>query len=150
MDSHPPHPLANLTLDQKEAMIEEFRLWRGLEPHENVCPDCGASGVKTYPSTSAWRGGPGGSALSSGVCDECWGSGTPDRPGPNLRALVALQEEVERLRTVCRAAAEEIESHLDAHRDSEGYAPQALLNALHGRTKTTYSHFSTDANSTSL
>lgn len=52
----------------------------------NACRDCGGFGVKTYPSTSTWRGGIGGQMMTNGVCDKCWGSGDADRKWPSHRA----------------------------------------------------------------
>lgn len=39
------------------------------------CTVCRGMGVILYPSTSKWRGGIGGSAITRGICDHCWGSG---------------------------------------------------------------------------
>lgn len=64
----------------RDTMLERFLSWRGVE---NVCEGrngCGGSGTKTYASTATWRGGAGGQALTSAVCDQCWGSGDKSRP----------------------------------------------------------------------
>lgn len=68
---------------------EEFRRmaldWRGID---NPCKGCGGSGVRVYGSTSTWRGGIGGQAMTHGVCDTCWGSGETN-PWVNLKKLEA-------------------------------------------------------------
>ena len=64
--------------------------WRGLDPDlNNICRTCGGSGVKTYGSSSTWRGGYSGQVVTRDVCDRCWGSGDIDRPGANLRKALA-------------------------------------------------------------
>ena len=67
---------------------EQLLRWRQIDPElDKVCRDCGGSGVKTYSSTATWRGGVGGQALTSDVCDRCWGSGCENRPWTDLRRL---------------------------------------------------------------
>lgn len=61
--------------------------WRGVE-HGCECLACGGAGVKSYPSTSTWRGGIGGQAFTTDVCDKCWGSGDRNNAWPSHRALV--------------------------------------------------------------
>ncbi len=51
------------------------------------CKACGGGGTRCYGSTSTWRGGIAGQAMTWGTCDVCWGSGRTDAPGPNLREL---------------------------------------------------------------
>ncbi len=58
---------------------------RGLESG-HICDRCGGLGVRDYASTSTWRGGPGGSAMTRDVCDQCWGSGSDD-PWPSHREM---------------------------------------------------------------
>lgn len=69
---------------------EKWMRWmlqhRGVE---EACKKCGGSGKVMYGSTSTWRGGIGGSAMTSGVCDSCWGSGCLLRKGTDLRQLEA-------------------------------------------------------------
>ncbi len=52
--------------------------------------------------------------------------------------LPPVLAEVERLTALCVAAADEIEEHIDAHRDGDGYGPESLLNGLRGRTTPHY------------
>lgn len=56
---------------------------------DNPCFACHGYGVKTYGSTSIWRGGIGGQAMTPGICNACWGSGDPDRPWMNLKVAEA-------------------------------------------------------------
>lgn len=64
--------------------------WRDLDREANdICKACGGSGMLVYGSTSTWRGGIGGSAMTRGVCDKCWGSGDIAKPWTNLRNLPA-------------------------------------------------------------
>lgn len=53
----------------------------------STCPKCLGDGEILYPSTSTWRGGIGGSAITEGTCDRCWGTGNHKQPGQNLRKL---------------------------------------------------------------
>ena len=61
--------------------------WRGVE-HGCECLACGGAGVRSYPSTSTWRGGIGGQAFTTDVCDKCWGSGDRNNAWPSHRAPV--------------------------------------------------------------
>jgi hypothetical protein len=64
--------------------------WMDMCAMRNIgspCPKCSGYGVRTYASTATWMGGVGGQALTSGICDSCWGSGDTNRPWLNLREL---------------------------------------------------------------
>lgn len=52
------------------------------------CQRCDGYGYRAYGSTSTWRGGAGGQAITSDVCDQCWGSGRSDRPHGSLRRIL--------------------------------------------------------------
>jgi hypothetical protein len=52
-----------------------------------ACPQCYGEGRRSYPSTATWRGGCGGQAFTTDVCDTCWGTGRTDRRGADLRAI---------------------------------------------------------------
>lgn len=52
-----------------------------------ACEPCHGLGVRAYGSTATWRGSAGGMAITSDVCDRCWGSGNADRPWPSHRNL---------------------------------------------------------------
>lgn len=66
-----------------EEFLERFLEWRGIE---KACASCGGSGYVAYGSTATWRGGIGGQAITTDVCDKCWGSGNADKPWPSWRA----------------------------------------------------------------
>jgi DnaJ-class molecular chaperone len=56
---------------------------------DEVCKACRGTGEQTYGSTSTWRGGIGGAALTTDVCDQCWGSGDTKNPWYDIRAAEA-------------------------------------------------------------
>lgn len=74
---------------RNEREYENFLHWRGVstELGDKPCKKCNGSGLCTYSSTSTWHGGIGGQALTSAVCDLCWGSGKENKPWANLREL---------------------------------------------------------------
>ena len=72
------------------ATIEELMEWRGIE---KPCARCDGTGWHVYGSTSTWRGGIGGHAMTPDVCDACWGSGDAGHPWTDLRALEAKHRE---------------------------------------------------------
>jgi hypothetical protein len=88
---HEDRPIDQLARDIGTDRIEYARHY-GF----NLCGECMGAGIKGYSDTTTWRGGIGGQAMTSGVCDKCWGSGIHERPGVNLRTLsyvaVALRE----------------------------------------------------------
>lgn len=69
--------------DYRRRLFQEFLEARGVE---SPCKECGGLGVRAYSSTSTWRGGIGGQAITNGVCDDCWGSGDSSRKWPSWRA----------------------------------------------------------------
>lgn len=75
-----------VVISMKTFTYEELRQtaldWRGLN-EEFVCEECSGSGVKVYGNTSTYHGGIGGSSITMGVCDHCWGSGDKHRPWPS-------------------------------------------------------------------
>ena len=67
---------------------EEFMTWMWESRNINApCAECSGFGVKTYGSTSTWRGGIGGRMITSGVCDRCWGTGDEDNRGVSYRQI---------------------------------------------------------------
>lgn len=70
---------------------------------DSPCPTCSGAGVAVYGSTSTWHGGIGGQAMTSGVCDKCWGSGDAERPWPSWRTIARERERVARLEGALRA-----------------------------------------------
>jgi len=73
-------------MDRIEELYWEFLSMRGVEK-DDVCGSCNGLGVKTYASTSTWRRGIGGQAITNDVCDSCWGSGRKSVTWANLRKL---------------------------------------------------------------
>lgn len=69
---------------QRESTWRDFIEQRGVE---TPCGKCSGLGVCAYGSTATWSGGIGGQAMTSGICDKCWGSGDATRPWLNLRTL---------------------------------------------------------------
>ncbi len=54
---------------------------------DSRCPDCHATGIKTYGNSTTWVGGIGGQALTPAICDRCWGSGDLLTPGTDLKEI---------------------------------------------------------------
>lgn len=80
-----PEPLIMLTLDTIPGEAKAIAAaWAGV-----ACKPCGGFGERIYGSTSTWRGGASGQAMTAGVCDKCWGTGRTDKSGPNLRQLTS-------------------------------------------------------------
>ena len=73
---------------EKLSALEIMQEMRGIAP-ENACMSCSGAGSKLYGSSATWHGGIGGQAVTSDVCDVCWGSGDRTRPWTNLRTLSA-------------------------------------------------------------
>lgn len=71
--------------------------WRGLTL-ETACKRCRGAGVRAYGSTATWRGGVGGQAITSDVCDGCWGSGDANNRWPSHRIAAALGQPEQRER----------------------------------------------------
>ena len=82
-------------LDREEHLIAAAR-----NPHQHeygVCQKCGGVGSFMYGNTSTWREGCGGSAMTTGVCNKCWGSGSEERPWKSWRVIEAEWRNVDRL-----------------------------------------------------
>lgn len=73
-------------MTRRDWTIEDICDLRGIEP-ETICRQCGGRGSTMYSNTSTWHHGVGGSAITSDVCDQCWGSGDEARPWTNLRQM---------------------------------------------------------------
>lgn len=74
--------------------VSVFRAWRMIEGPS--CEACHGSGKRVYGSTSTWMGGIGGAAMTTDVCDRCWGSGTQGRKGADLRILHSELDQLRR------------------------------------------------------
>lgn len=71
--------------EAEDRASEDFKRRRGIRG--TPCDKCGGWGARAYGSTSLWRGGTGGQAITTGICDKCWGSGDAEFPGIDLRML---------------------------------------------------------------
>jgi hypothetical protein len=78
------HDLIEEAVGERNKHYLEFIFMRGVD---YICPECSGLGVKTYPSTATWRGGIGGAAMTTDICNECWGSGDKYKHWVDLRAL---------------------------------------------------------------
>ncbi len=92
-DAHHGGSLIRALLDEIERLRNEReRVERDLIEmrigNATPCEPCHGLGVRAYGSTATWRGGAGGMAITSDVCDRCWGSGNADRPWPSHRHLL--------------------------------------------------------------
>jgi hypothetical protein len=73
-----------LPSDARELNYFQILEERGVE---YMCGECSGLGVKGYGSTATWHGGVGGQAMTSGVCDHCWGSGDHYKKWPSHRVF---------------------------------------------------------------
>tara|TARA_R100001079_G_C4450640_1_gene153554 strand:- start:2373 stop:3140 length:768 start_codon:yes stop_codon:yes gene_type:complete len=73
----------------KTLTVREFLAWRGVV---TPCPSCAGMGTMLYGSTSTWRGGLGGAAMTYDVCRVCWGTGDANRKGTDLEKVTELLE----------------------------------------------------------
>ena len=87
----------SLTSAQRRAAFDDILSCRGIHYPEMACQECQGLGVTVYGDTSTWRGGVGGQAFTSDVCDKCWGSGQKDRPWPSHRRFFQMERELARL-----------------------------------------------------
>jgi len=60
-----------------------------------ACQRCQGYGYRAYGSTATWRGGIGGQAITTDVCDVCWGSGRHDVKHGDQRQLRSLLRAVD-------------------------------------------------------
>lgn len=76
-------------MSEKLYTFRDLLDWRGIETQ---CDRCSGSGRIVYGSTSTWRGGIGGQAMTGDVCNKCWGSGDEGHPWTNLKRVAAMQQ----------------------------------------------------------
>lgn len=93
--------------DGHRLLIEE----RGVR---DVCNDCDGLGTKSYGSTATWRGGVGGQAFTTDVCNKCWGSGDSGRKWPSHSEIQSLRERLAKAREEARNQARESLSVIEA------------------------------------
>ena len=88
--------LSRLKVKYKALREEFFKVSPSSRFYEieegDFCPECNGSGYKLYGSTATWRGGVGGMAMTTSVCDHCWGSGSKSSPWPSWRKYEALEK----------------------------------------------------------
>jgi peptidoglycan hydrolase CwlO-like protein len=79
--------------EEVERLKKELDLHRDNPPHLegmlNPCKKCWGLGRRAYGNTTGWRGGIGGQAITTDVCDFCWGTGDLDRKGRDVRKFEA-------------------------------------------------------------
>lgn len=77
--------------------LDQFLRSRGVHA---PCAKCRGLGSFLYGSTSTWRGGMGGCAMTWDVCDTCWGSGDAEKTWTDIRQLEAEQDRQVRIRAM--------------------------------------------------
>ena len=86
------HVIADAVAMERQRILRDHRHyldWLGIE---TPCARCGGSGRYVYGSASTWRRGVGGCAMTTDVCDRCWGSGDANHPWTNLREREASEK----------------------------------------------------------
>ncbi len=78
---------------ERERCYTQFIEERGVT---TPCARCRGLGVRTYGSTATWRGGIGGQAMTTGVCDRCWGSGDEHHHWPSHRLFESAAKRTSR------------------------------------------------------
>jgi hypothetical protein len=87
-----PHAAGNQLGDLGDQAIDAANRLLALAYHLKgvACPTCDGYRERAYGSTATWRGGGlAGQAVTSDVCDSCWGTGRTDIKGADLRAIWA-------------------------------------------------------------
>ena len=104
------HTIAEAVEAERWRLIHDSRYyldWRGVE---TPCAQCHGTGKRVYDSTSTWRGGVGGCAMTAAECDRCWGSGDEHNPWEDKR-----KRDLEMKARVDRLAAERLSTQLGVH-----------------------------------
>jgi hypothetical protein len=111
-------------MNQDEAM-QWFLRWRGVRGEP--CPQCKGAGRRSYSNGATWRGGVGTASIKWDVCDACWGSGSAEEKGADLRAL-----EQDRDETIARRALEYINQSIGLNPDIKSLRPtyEAVIAAI--------------------
>jgi len=84
-------------LDRRNNFHRDVVEWRGVE-FENVCTECSGSGYKVYGNTATYHHGAGGQAITTSVCNKCWGSGDRYKPWVSWLKIEQQSQEIARLR----------------------------------------------------
>ena len=87
---------------------------------EENCGKCRGTGVRLYGSSSTYRGGFGGQAMTRDLCNACWGSGTTTP----FRDINELYREIEKAKIA--SAIDEL------FRNRQGLFIPALLDGMRG------------------
>lgn len=103
--------MVELTDDDRYALDLGYMRLAWIRNGGEPCQRCLGTGVLTYASTSTWRGGCGGSMLSSDVCDRCWGSGIEGKPWPSHAVYGVLVKVHDKL--LARATDEQLRAELE-------------------------------------
>ena len=81
-------------LAQQENLLDLIEVFQStiLNTLNIACPRCKGKASIAYSNTATWRGGMGGAALTSDICNLCWGTGRSDKTGTDLKALLVYQD----------------------------------------------------------
>lgn len=85
-------------IDRRNNFHYEAVEWRGIE-FDNVCTECTGSGYTVYGNTTTYHRGAGGQAITTSVCNICWGSGDKSRPWTSWLKIEGIQRQLELLKT---------------------------------------------------
>lgn len=80
----------------RDEIIDRILTYRSI-PEWDVCPKCSGIGTVMYGSTSMWRGGIGGAAMTTGPCDKCWGSGRESSPWYSHAEFEKMRRELKKI-----------------------------------------------------
>jgi len=80
-------------IDYRNSENERFLDWRDVTGAP--CTKCRGAGRCSYPDTSTYMGGLSAQSFTSDVCDRCWGTGSEEKRGVDLRALRTRIAELE-------------------------------------------------------
>lgn len=87
-------PPTVLALLERILDLEHRLIYYEPDMYVQRCTVCHGRGRREYPDTSTWRGGGyAGQAITTDICDKCWGTGDEGRPGTDLRAMVQRHRE---------------------------------------------------------
>ena len=120
---------------------EEFKArlleWRDIR---TPCDDCQGSGTKMYGNTATWRYGMGGNAMTTDVCDKCWGSGDKERSWTDLR-LLDKNKETEIRRRVAKWMHDSLGMYLNTLHPALNILATNLEKQSRGRKEELYDYY---------
>ena len=85
-------------IDRRNNFHREVVEWRGID-FDNVCTECSGSGYKVYGNTTTYHHGAGGQAITTSVCNTCWGSGDKYRPWTSWLKIEGIQRQLDLLKS---------------------------------------------------